>query len=45
MEDDDHNQQSPEVVQYIRRDDIEDGAVDLITETREQIIQEFEDLS
>jgi hypothetical protein len=46
MEDDDHNQQSLEVVpQYIRRDEIEDDAVDLITETREQIIEEFQDLN
>lgn len=46
MEDDDHYQQTADVVpQYIRRDEIEDEAVDLITETREQIIEEFQDLS
>jgi len=44
MEDDDHNQDTPEVnpLQYIRRDDI---AAEFITETREQIVQEFEDIS
>ena len=45
MEDDDHNQDAPEVnpLQYIRRDDIE--AELIITETREQIVKEFEDIS
>ena len=44
MEDDDHNQDTPEVnpLQYIRRDDI---TAEMITETREQIVQEFEDIS